>query len=211
LERPEDHQLSPEDESIIGDPNQWRAPFIYKEPASIESLQLNKETIERAKNAGIYQLLVDIARSFFRNLRGFDVYDNSYDATIHIIEAYKNSLLPILQTNIVIDLVIHTFEDPQTKKKYKLLISYDYKGFALEELENNGPGSVNVITSSEVMNYLDEPQILEVVVSQLIASAEEGKEIKNRWLSPMLLFRDLLHTETRSENKTQDDIICDVC
>ena len=155
-----------------------------------EPLQLDHSTIERARKAGIGELLLKLSKDVLAAIEQLGIRENNYEDMSRFIDVLQEKLAPIQERFHTPNIVIGSFVSPDTGASDTIYLTEF--GIILETVDPINGGEVRKSDPNEIWRYLYPPsQIVENIVSMLIAVAEKHKSIKDEWILSFKGITDL--------------------
>jgi hypothetical protein len=157
-----------------------------------ETLPLNQSTIKRAHYAGIGTSLLNFSEGFLACINQMQIKENTYDELARIVDLLKDLAFPLLKNYGSPNVEIASFVSSDTGLENVICLSSMHSGIIIVFADENGQPIVSDTNSQEIWRYLNEPsEIVENIVSMLIAVTERHKRIKDDWISSFQKIRDL--------------------
>jgi hypothetical protein len=148
---------------------------------NVQHLSLSIETYKRAEKCGFN--IVDLADSCLKTIT-HNVNGNGYDDMAKIADAFADVAILFLKKYQVKDIELARFHSGDTHEEFIICLSETYGGYIVGNVDENGKVTVRTTNGTEIWRYLGEPlDIVETVISAIIAYAEKHQYVKEEWLS----------------------------
>ena len=145
----------------------------------VEQLSLSYETIKRANRCGFN--VVNFANCCLKTIK--HVSGNGYDDLAKVVDGIAYAAIPLLKKYEVKDIEVARFQSSDTQEDFIVYLSQQQSGYIIVESDENGEPSVRITDGMKIWQYLNDPlQIVEAVISTIIAYAERHKSVKDKWL-----------------------------